>query len=126
MPVLPHAKKALRASKRKATYNAPVKAHMRNAVKKFRKEPTEANLKEAYSAIDRALKRNIVHHNKAARLKSRLAKLLPQEKTSATKSTTKAKSKTTKKTTKKTATTTKKAQSKPKSKKATKAKATKK
>ena len=76
MPVLPHAKKALRASKRKAAYNAPVKARMRNAIKKFRKEPTEANLKEAYSRIDRALKRNIIHRNKAARFKSRLAKLL--------------------------------------------------
>ncbi len=101
MPILPHAKKALRASKRKAAYNAPVKAKMRSTIKKFRKDPTEQNLTEAYSAIDRALKRNIIHHNKAARLKSRLAKLLPESKPTQTKKATVKKSskKTTKKTT---------------------------
>lgn len=114
MPVLPHAKKALRASRRKAAYNAPVKARMRNAIKKFRKEPNQANLDEAYSAIDRALKRNIVHRNKAARLKSRLAKLLPESeiKKQSTRKSSKTGKKTTKKTTAKKSTTKKTAEAK--------------
>ena len=78
MPVLPHAKKALRASNRKTTYNAPIKSRMRNAIKQFRRQPTETNLHEVYSAVDKALKHNLIHHNKAGRLKSRLAKLLLQ------------------------------------------------
>lgn len=76
MPVLPHAKKALRASLRKAEYNKRVKSTAVTAMKKMRLEPTQDNLKTAYKAIDLAAKRNIFHANKAARLKSSLAKLL--------------------------------------------------
>jgi len=116
MPVLPHAKKALRVSQRKAEYNRRVKSQLRNAIKQFRRSPDEAGLKLVYSKIDLALKGNILHHNKAARLKSRLSKLLPQEKTSTTKKVVKPKSKTAKKTS------VKKTSTKPKVKKTTKTK----
>lgn len=76
MPVLPHAKKALRASLRKAQYNKRVKSAAVTAMKKMRLKPTQDSLKTAYRAIDLAAKRNVFHVNKAARLKSQLAKLL--------------------------------------------------
>ena len=46
------------------------------AMKKVTLEPNQANLTAAYTAIDKAVKRKIFHHNKAARLKSKLAKLI--------------------------------------------------
>ncbi|WP_373518245.1 30S ribosomal protein S20 [Pricia sp.] len=50
----------------------------RNAIKKLRgeekKENAAALLPSVYSMIDRLAKRNIIHANKAANLKSKLAK----------------------------------------------------
>lgn len=50
----------------------------RNAIKKLRleekKEDAAALLPSVYSMIDRLAKRNIIHDNKAANLKSKLAK----------------------------------------------------
>ena len=76
MPILPHAKKALRASQTKAKYNRRVKAIAMSAIKKAVKEPTQENLNLAYKAIDKAAKRNVFHHNRAARLKSKVARLV--------------------------------------------------
>lgn len=53
-----------------------VRANVRSIVKKARELRTPKALAAAYKILDKAGKRNIVHHNKAARLKSRLAKLL--------------------------------------------------
>jgi small subunit ribosomal protein S20 len=76
MPILPHAKKALRASKRKAQYNKEVKSVAVTAIKKMQIKPSQENLTLVYEAIDKAAKRKIFHTNKAARLKSQMAKLL--------------------------------------------------
>ena len=50
----------------------------RNAIKKLRseekREDAAALLPSVYSMIDRLAKRNIIHDNKAANLKSKLAK----------------------------------------------------
>lgn len=50
----------------------------RNAIRKLRseekKKDAEALLPSVYSMIDRLAKRNIIHDNKAANLKSKLAK----------------------------------------------------
>ena len=50
----------------------------RNAIKKLRteenKEDAASMLPSVYSMIDRLAKRNIIHDNKAANLKSKLAK----------------------------------------------------
>ena len=42
----------------------------------MRKAPDLTNLSKAFSAVDRAVKRHIIHKNKAARVKSQLSKLL--------------------------------------------------
>lgn len=76
MPILPHAKKALRASKTKAQFNRDVKSTAMTAMKNMTLKPSQENLAAAYEAIDKAAKRNIFHHNRAARLKSKMAKLL--------------------------------------------------
>ena len=76
MPVLPHAKKALRASKTKAQYNREVKSVAVTAMKKMTLKPSQENLTATYKAIDKATKRKVFHHNRAARLKSKMAKLL--------------------------------------------------
>ncbi len=76
MPVLPHAKKALRASKSKAQYNREVKSTAVTAMKKMTLIPSKENLAVAYEAIDKAAKRKVFHHNRASRLKAKMAKLL--------------------------------------------------
>lgn len=76
MPLLSNAKKALRVSKRKAVVNQRIKSRMKTAMDKVKAEVTQANLSTAFSAIDKAVKRNLIHKNKASRLKSQLSKNL--------------------------------------------------
>jgi len=70
MPISPSAKKALRVSRRKTGFNRHRKALLKTATKQV----TIEGLPQAFSLIDRAVKWNLMHKNKAARLKSRLAK----------------------------------------------------
>jgi len=76
MPILKNAKKALRVSKRKTTLNKVAKSKTKTAIDKVKKSPTMELLSGAYSAIDKAAKRNLMHVNKAARLKNQLSKLV--------------------------------------------------
>ncbi|HKY74055.1 MAG TPA: 30S ribosomal protein S20 [Patescibacteria group bacterium] len=76
MPILAHAKKALRQAIRRTVFNRPIKSRVKTMSDLVKKTPSLDNLKKAYSAIDTAVKRNIFHKNKAARLKSQLSKLL--------------------------------------------------
>jgi DNA-binding protein HU-beta len=116
MPILENAKKALRASKRKAAYNQVVRSRAKNAVDALRKNPSMETLSVAYQAIDMAVKRNLYQANKAARMKSQLAKLVKPTKLAArvvkkAKPTKKAKSTAKKATAKKTKPATKKSAS---------------
>jgi small subunit ribosomal protein S20 len=74
MPILQNAKKALRVSKRKAAVNRPVRSRLKTAVDAVKKKAKNSSLSSAFSAIDKAVKRNVIHRKKAARLKSQLAK----------------------------------------------------
>jgi small subunit ribosomal protein S20 len=74
MPVTQSAKKALRRDKRRTAVNKRVKARVKARVDSVLKKATKKNLAQAYSVIDRAAKKKVIHKNKAARLKSRLAK----------------------------------------------------
>ena len=80
MPILKNAQKALRVSKRKAVFNRRSKSRMKTAMDKVKKTPNKVNLALAFSAIDRAVKKNIIHRNKAARMKSKVSKLLENKK----------------------------------------------
>ncbi len=74
MPVLKHAKKKLRQDKKRTADNLKIKETFKKLVKKAKANPTKEMLSEAYSSIDKAAKKHIIHKNKAARLKASLAK----------------------------------------------------
>lgn len=76
MPVTKQAIKKVRQDKRKARFNLRKKKTYKENVKDYLKNPTEAALKKVSSALDRAAKTNVIHKNKASRLKSRLSKKL--------------------------------------------------
>lgn len=76
MPILKNAKKALRSSQKKAEVNGRIKSMLKTMTDKMVKTPTQEVLNLAFSAIDKAKKRNVIHANKAARLKSRMSKLV--------------------------------------------------
>ncbi|MDO8503690.1 MAG: 30S ribosomal protein S20 [bacterium] len=79
MPVTKSAKKILKQAVRRGVLNARVQKDYKAAVKAFRGKPTAEALKIAASSLDRAVTKKVIHKNKAARLKSRLAKILPKK-----------------------------------------------
>lgn len=76
MPVGRSAKKKLRQDKKRAGINLLVKKKLKDTIKKFRSKPSEQLLKAVFNQLDRTAKKNIIHSNKSARLKSRLSKLI--------------------------------------------------
>lgn len=76
MPLLANAKKALRASKKKAIINRRVKSLVKTFTDAVKKSPSQDTLAKAYSKVDKAVKKNVLHKNKAARLKRQVAKLV--------------------------------------------------
>ncbi len=70
------AKKRVLVNKTKKDQNLPIKSTMKTEVKKAIKNPSEETVKEAYKRIDKAKASGIIKKNKAARLKSRVAKKL--------------------------------------------------
>ena len=83
MPNIKSAKKRMRSNAKKAEVNAVITTSMRTAVKKFEKEvkagnkeAASNNLNIAIQRVDKAMSSGKVHKNKAARLKSRLTKMM--------------------------------------------------
>jgi small subunit ribosomal protein S20 len=76
MPVTSSAKKKLRRDRRFTAFNRLTRTKYRTALKTARLKPTKKTISAASSALDFAVKKSIIHKNKASRLKSRLAKLL--------------------------------------------------
>ena len=74
MPISLSAKKSLRKSLKNHKDNVSFKNQLKNTVKKFLAKPTSDGLKEVYSILDKAVKNNIFHKNKAARLKGQYSK----------------------------------------------------
>jgi ribosomal protein S20 len=73
MPNTKSAKKALRSSLRKKEVNTTRTNKLKNALKSFRKALTPATLSNAFSALDKAVKSNIIPKGRADRKKSRLS-----------------------------------------------------
>ena len=63
----------------KTKQNSTHDTKYKKAVKTALKTASNDNVKNAYSAIDKAAKKNIIHKNKASRLKSRVSKLISQK-----------------------------------------------
>jgi len=76
MPIIKQAIKKLASDKKREARNDATRKNIQSLLKKARKSPTPKAVTQVFSALDKAVKRNIVHANRAARLKSRLAKLL--------------------------------------------------
>jgi small subunit ribosomal protein S20 len=80
MPVTKTAKRALRGSKAKTSVNKTIMTGLEVAVRLAKKSKTAAKIVKAVSLADRAAKKRVIHKNKAARIKSQLAKILPASK----------------------------------------------
>lgn len=79
MPVKKSSIKALSVAKRRAAENRRWKARLSVATKALAKAPAaEATtaLKKVQSLVDRSVKHDLMHRNRAARLKSRLTRLV--------------------------------------------------
>ena len=76
MPVTKQAAKKLRHDKIRTQQNKKTRAHVSKTVKNARKVHSVASIKDAFAVLDKAVKHRLIHKNKAARTKSRLAKLL--------------------------------------------------
>lgn len=83
MPNTSSAQKAMRQSRRRNAINLRTRYKHKSATKTVRTLVTEGNateaaeaLKKAMSAIDKAVKKNVLHKNTASRKKSRLAKAI--------------------------------------------------
>jgi len=81
MPNIKSAKKRILVSARRREENVLVNSSMKTAIKNVEKavkandkEKAQADLKIAFTRIDKAVVAKLVHPNKAARLKSRLTK----------------------------------------------------
>jgi len=76
MPIGKSAKKSLRKAISNTLRNQGIKKAFKKLVVAAKKKPGVETLKKAVSAIDKATKNNLLHRNKASRLKSQLAKMV--------------------------------------------------
>ena len=78
MPNVKSAEKRMRTSAKRAERNKAQRSRLRTAIKKARladsAEAVTPAFQEAKSLLDRAARKHLIHRNKAARLKSQLAK----------------------------------------------------
>ena len=67
----------MKTSEKARQRNKRVKSVFRGKIKEFQsdKEKSPASLNQVVKILDKAAARNVIHKNKAARLKSRLAKM---------------------------------------------------
>ncbi|MCX6791641.1 MAG: 30S ribosomal protein S20 [Candidatus Gottesmanbacteria bacterium] len=79
MPITKQAEKKLRHDRKRTMETKRVHAALQKLVKSMRKKPTQKSLTQVFAALDKAAKTHIIHKNKAARLKARLAKLLAKK-----------------------------------------------
>ncbi len=76
MPLIKSAIKKMRKDKTRTERNKKREANFRKLVKAMRKTPNQKNLTTVFSALDKAVKVDLIHKNRASRLKSRLSHLL--------------------------------------------------
>jgi small subunit ribosomal protein S20 len=80
MPQHKSAKKRVKTSERKKERNKVYKTKLKNVIKKVREEEVSEtavkSLTEATSVLDKLVSKGIIHKNKAANQKSKLAKVV--------------------------------------------------
>lgn len=77
MPLIKSAIKKVRKDKTRTKKNIMYVVAYKNAIKKIKKGGGDLKklAREVYSSLDKAVKRNVLHKNKANRLKSNVSKL---------------------------------------------------
>jgi len=73
MPIIKSAKKRVRVNRKAAVRNSKTKRSLRTALKAFTAKPSADSHSSAQSNVDKLVKKGLVHKNKAARMKKRLA-----------------------------------------------------
>lgn len=73
MPIIKSAKKRVRTAKKATIRNNKARRGLKNALNVFAKKPSASLHSAAQSKLDKAVKRGIIHKNKAARLKKQAA-----------------------------------------------------
>ncbi len=77
MPVIKSAIKKLRKDRAREVRNDEFRKELRDALRAVKKNTQDVKvLQTAYSVVDKATKRNLLHPNKAARMKSQIAKTI--------------------------------------------------
>lgn len=76
MPITHRAIKKMRHDRKRTKATSEARKSLAALIKSMRKKPQKKTLSRVFAALDKAAKRNIIHANKASRLKSRLSKLL--------------------------------------------------
>lgn len=76
MPLIKSAIKKVRKDKKRTKKNAPYIIAYKNAIKKLKKGTGDLKklASDAYSQIDKAVKRKVMHKNKGNRLKTGISK----------------------------------------------------
>ncbi len=75
MPIIKSALKKMRQDAKRTERNLGVQSALKTAIKKAKLSKKFEDVSDAYSALDRAVKNNLVHKNFAARQKAQLSKL---------------------------------------------------
>lgn len=76
MPIIKSAIKKVRKDKKRTLHNKKIEETLKGLIKAMRKNPSQKSLQDLTSKLDKAVKIHLIHSNKAARLKSRLSKLI--------------------------------------------------
>lgn len=76
MPITAQAEKKLRHDRKRTVENKLIRDKVRILLKDARTKKSKKSVSLAFGALDKAAKLHTIHANKAARLKSRLTKLL--------------------------------------------------
>ena len=74
MPIIKSAKKAARQSVKRTAHNQQIKRNIKSALKDFKANPTDENLRKVQSEYDKAVKKGLIKKNTASRRKSSLVK----------------------------------------------------
>ena len=73
MPIIKSAKKRVKTARKATIRNSKTRRSLKAALNVFSKSPTAKSHSAAQSKLDKAVKKGIIHKNKAARLKKQAA-----------------------------------------------------
>jgi ribosomal protein S20 len=73
MPIIKSAKKRVKTIRKATVRNAKTKRTLKTALKSFVRKPAAKSHSAAQSNVDKAVKKGVMHKNKAARVKKQLA-----------------------------------------------------